>query len=127
MKRIILGLALLLISSLAFAAPTCVQGAPGVAPTATLSFPPVTLNTDGTAVSAPVSYNVFMGTASGAEVLLKSGITSPATINTGLLANTTYYFFVVAIDALATQGGNSNEVCKSFPKSVPGTVVLTIT
>jgi hypothetical protein len=58
---------------------------------------------------------------------LKANVSSPQVINTGLLANTTYYWYVIAKDALGTPSAPSAEVCKSFPKAVPGTVTVTIT
>lgn len=107
------------------AAPTCVVGVKGAAPTASLSFTPPTVNTDGTPVTTPLTYNLYQGTASGAEVKVASGLTgSPIVLNTGL-ADSTYYWYVTAVNA-AGESVPSNEVCKTFPASAPGTVTITI-
>lgn len=130
MKRYILSLFLLCVVStpvLAQSAPTCVQGASGVAPTATLTFTPPTANTDGSALSLPLTYNLYQSTTSGSEVLVTSALKgSPIAVTTGVTPKTTYYWKISVTDA----GGNvsllSNEVCKTFPASVPGTVTITI-
>lgn len=126
--RIIGALALAFLLPLSVqAAPTCVQGVAGAAPTATISFTPPTLNTDGTAVATPLTYTLFASTTSGAEVAAKTGLTgSPISVSTGLTPNMTAYFYVVVVDANGKQSLPSNEVCKAFPASTPGTVTITI-
>lgn len=121
--------ALLATLSFGFAhAATCVVGPSGATPTATLTFAAVTLNTDGSAITAPVTYNLYQGTASGAEVKVATALVVGAnTLKTGLLANTSYYWYVTAVDASGTEGAPSNEGCKSFSKVVPGTTSITIT
>lgn len=109
-------------------APTCITGTAGVAPTATLSFTAPTTNTDGTAIAAPVTYEVFEGSASGKETLAAKGLAgSPITVNTGLTDGTTAYFYVVVVDANGNPSAQSNEVCKAFPAGVPKSVTITIT
>lgn len=109
------------------ATPTCVQGAAGVPPTATLSFTAPTTNTDGSAIATPLTYNVFVGTATGAEKLAASGLAgSPIVVNTGLTANSTAYIYVEVVDAHGVSSLPSNEVCKAFPASTPGTVTITL-
>lgn len=126
MKRLLLGLVLALIPVISFAA-TCVTGAPGVAPTVTLTFTPPTTNTDGTAVATPLSYNLYQSTSPGTEVKIASGLTgSPVSISTGLKPNTTYYFTLTAVDKNGAESAQTNEVCKNFPASVPGTFTITI-
>lgn len=121
-------LALLICAPLAHAAPTCVAGAQGTAPTATLSFLAPTTNTDSTPIATPLSYELFQGTAPGGETLAASGIVaSPITVNTGITDGTTVYWYLVVKDAHGTLSANSNEVCKSFPLGVPATVTITIT
>lgn len=130
MKRFILGLMLALVAGLAYGqtAPTCVTGAKGVAPTATMSFVPPTVNTDGTAIAAPLTYNIYQGTATGAEVKVASGAKgTPIVVNTGVVANTTYYWKISVVDASGNESALSNETCKLFPASVPGAVTITIT
>lgn len=118
---------LLLLPGLALAAPTCVVGVSGVAPKATLSWTAPPGNTDGSALNTPVTYNLYQGTASGAEAKVATGITSLTTaITTGLLGGKTYYWYVTAVDSLGTEGIASAEVCKQFPNSIPAAVTLTV-
>ena len=129
MKRISLTLLVLAaISALpAFAAPTCVQGASGVAPAATLTFTAPTKNTDGTAIATPLTYNVYMGTASGTETKVASGLAgSPIAVSAGLTPGSTFYFEVTVVDARGVESAKSAEVCKAFADSIPGTVTITI-
>ena len=126
MNKTLTGLSLsLLLTPAAFGA--CVSGASGTPPGATISFTAPTKNTDGTAVTGPLTYNVYQGVASGAEVKVASGAAgSPIQINTGLSPNTTYYWYVTVVEGTG-ESGASNEVCKSFPASLPGVVTITIT
>jgi hypothetical protein len=117
---------LLSIPSHALAAtPTCVTGAKGEKPTASLTFTAPTTNADSTPITGPLTYNLYQGTASGAEVKVATALAgSPINVTTGL-ADTTFYWYVTAVNA----GGESvpsNEVCKSFPASPPGTMIITI-
>lgn len=54
-----------------------------------------------TAVPGATSYNVYRGTASNGQgtAAVATGITTPAYVNTGLLAGTAYYFKVTAVNA----------------------------
>jgi predicted phage tail protein len=118
----------LLAATAAFAAPTCVMGVAGVAPTATLTFTAPTTNTDGTPIATPLTYEVFEGSTSGGEALAAKGLAgSPITVNTGLKDNTTVYFYVEVVDANGNASAPSNEVCKTFPAAVPSTVTITVT
>lgn len=129
MKKIAMALVALLLPVLALAAgPTCVAGTKGATPTATITFTAPTTNSDGTPISTPLTYLLFQGTASGAEVKVNTPVTgSPATITTGLQDNTTIYFYLVVVDANGFNSVPSNEVCKTFPAGVPGAVTITIT
>jgi len=108
-------------------APTCPAGVKGAPLTATIAFTAPTLNTDGTPIATPLSYQVFTGTAAGAETLLSTVTTSPVTVTAGLKANSTLFVYVVTKDANGVLSAPSNEVCKNFAGSVPGAVVITIT
>ena len=120
-------LALLLSISAHAQTATCVGGAPGAAPSATLVFTLPTLNTDSTPVATPLTVNIYQSTTSGTEVKVASGLKgSPIVISTGLTPRTTYYFKVSVTDAGGNEGALSNEACKTFPSSVPGTVTITI-
>lgn len=121
-------LAALIASTMVEAAPTCAVGKNTVAPVASISFAVPTLQSDGTALTAPITYNLYQGTASGAEVKVASGVgpNSPVTVSTGLVSGETVYWYLTAVDANG-EGAPSNEVCKVFPAAVPGTFVITIT
>jgi hypothetical protein len=119
---------LLLLPVLALAAtPTCITAAKGAAPTASISFSPPTLQSDGTALTLPVTYNLYQGTASGAEVKVGSALVgSPIAVATGIASASTYYWYVTTVDANG-EGAPSNEVCKAFPAALPGVIIITIT
>jgi len=122
----ILGLLLLLCAGIVQAQGACVAGAPGVAATATLTFNAPTTNTDGTPIATPLTYTLYQGVASGAETKLQSGLTgSPVTINSGLTDGTTFYWYIIVVDAKGSLSAPSNEVCKIFPVGTPSTVALT--
>lgn len=118
------------IATPAYAAPTCAVGLTTQPPVANLSFPAVTLEADGSALVAPIaSYNLYQGTASGAETKSTTTLV-PGTVNVlkvGLLQNTTYYWFVTAVDTNGVEGLPSTEGCKQFPATKPGATTLTIT
>lgn len=116
-----------IINNVANAAPTCAVGTKGAAPVATLNFSAITVNTDGTAATG-VTYNLYQGNASGTEVKVASSMVAgaPNAISVGLTANSTAYFYITAVEG-GIEGAPSNEGCKTFPASVPGTVVITIT
>lgn len=128
LTRILTALALLLALSLpAYSQTACASGAPGAAPSAALVFTLPTLNTDGTPVVGPLTVNVYQSTVSGAETKVSSGLKgSPIVVSTGLTPRTTYYFKISVTDAGGNESALSNEACKSFPASVPGTVTITI-
>lgn len=129
-KRLILPVLCILAISLfhsAAYAQTCVSGVGGVAPTATITFPAPTTNTDGTALATPLTFNVYQSSAPGTEVKVASALKgSPITVSTGLTTKATFYFKVSVTDANGNESALSNEVCKSFPASVPGSVTITI-
>jgi hypothetical protein len=97
------------------AATSCIVGTAGATPTITLTFTPPTLNTDGTAITLALTYSVFQGTSSGGEVQVATGLTtSPVVVNTGLVAGTSYYVYIKAVDSNGASGP-SVEVCKTIP------------
>jgi hypothetical protein len=123
MKRL---LALLLsLASLGVAqAATCVTAAAGSPLTITLNFVPPTTNSDGSPVTLPLTYNVYMGTTSGGETQLSTGITaSPTSISAGLVGGNTYYVEMAAVDANGVSA-KSNEACKTFALA-PVTITTT--
>src|SRR5208282_5540957 len=123
----ILGFMLLLCAAGAEAQGACTAGAAGVAPTATITFTAPTTNTDGTPIATPLTYTLYQGTTAGGETKLQSGLTgSPVTINSGLTDGTSFYWYIVVVDAKGNISAASNEVCKAFPVGTPSTVALTV-
>ncbi len=128
--RALAAAALLFLSFLApaNAAPTCVVGKSGTAPTASITFTAPTTNTDGTALTGTVTYDLFQGTSSGAEKEVATGLSgSPIAVNTGLADGTTIYWYVEAVNSAGNASAPSNEVCKTFPAGTPSSVVISIT
>ena len=121
--------ALLFLSPFALAttAPTCVLGKSGIAPTATVTFTAPTTNTDGTPITGALTYDLFQGTASGAEKEVASGLSkSPITVNTGLTDGATFYWYIEAVNSAGNASAPSNEVCVTFPAGTPNKVVISI-
>lgn len=110
----------------ALAQATCAVGTAGATPVAALTITAPTKNTDGSPIALPLTYQLWQGTASGAESLKTIGITATTISATGLTDNSTAYFFIVAVDANGALSAHSGEVCKSFPKGIPGTPSLSI-
>jgi hypothetical protein len=125
MKLLFLLLALAL-TSLAEAATTCVPYVAGTPLAITLTFTAPTVDGYGNPLptGTTLTYNVYMGTASGAETLLASGKTgSPIVINSSLAAGNSYYLQVAAVDANGI-ALPSVEVCKGpFPAAPPGQII----
>ena len=68
-----------------------------------------------TASTGAASYNLYRGTAAGAETLLKSGLTATSYTDTGLTNGTTYFYQVAAVNSAGTSG-KSNEA-SATPKA----------
>jgi autotransporter-associated beta strand protein len=68
------------------------------------------------------SFNVYRGTASGAETLLASGVSGSPYIDATVVSGTTYYYYVTAVNAnvapLPSESDPSNE---SSPRAGGGT------
>ncbi len=106
------------------AAPTCAVGKTGILPAATIAFTAPATNADGSALSLPLTYNLYQSLTSTAEVKVASALSgSPIAVSTGLTSKTTYYFKVSVTDAAGNESTLSAEVCKTFPASPPGTVI----
>ncbi len=131
MTRILSALALVaafLVGTAAYATTTCVVGKTGTAPAASITFTAPTTNTDGTALTGTVTYDLFQGSASGAEKLVASGLSgSPIAVNTGLVDGTSIYWYVEAVNSAGNASAPSNEVCKTFPAGTPSAVTISIT
>lgn len=67
--------------------------------TANLSWAAETVNTDGTPVTPPITYNLYQGASATSLAKVQSGLTSPAaTVTTGLPIGTTQFFAVSAVE-----------------------------
>lgn len=142
MKRILFSILLSLSTAIAIAAPpakhkpapaaqkaaatACVIAAAGAPLTMTLNFVPPTLNANGTPITLPLTYDIYLGTTSGGETLLVSGLTStsPYVINAGLVAGNTYYVEMAAVDANGI-GSKNDEACKTFAAAAIAPTITT--
>lgn len=89
--------------------------------TVNLSWTAPTLNTDGTTITAPLTYNLYQGTASGAETLAQSGLTGTSiAVSTGLTPGKTYYWQLTAV-ANGVESARSTEVSAGIPFPSPNT------
>src|SRR5262249_55465602 len=70
------------------------------------------------AASGSTSYNVYRGTASGTETLVRSGVTGTTTTDTALANGTTYYYRVSAVNAVG-EGRASAEVSATPQLATP--------
>lgn len=87
---------------------------------ASLSWTAPTANTDGSAITGSLTYNIYQG-ASGAlgATPVQTGITTTsATITAGLSAGATVCFAVTAVEG-GVESAQSAQACKTFPKPVP--------
>lgn len=75
------------------------------------------VNLSWTSVSGATSYNVKRSTTSGGENLLVSGVTSTGYTDKNVVAGTTYYYKVSAVNA-GGEGTDSNEV-NATPTAAP--------
>jgi hypothetical protein len=112
-------------------APKAVAKAAAATPTpsAALSWTAPTTNTDGTAITATLTYNIYQG-LTGALAKVQSGVTTTAaTITAGLTAGTTQCFAVTAV-ANGVESAQSNSACAAISQPSPNsptTVVVVIT
>lgn len=94
-------------------------------PSATLSWIAPTTNTDGTPITLPLTYNVYLG--QGATVAACTLGTTPAltgvtaltvTITSGLADGTTECGAVTAVEG-GVESAKSNTATKTFPPATP--------
>jgi hypothetical protein len=107
-----------------------VAAAQAVSPvSAALTWTAPTKNTDGTAITGAITYNVYQGLA-GALVKVGTGLTTAQdTITTGLTPGTTQCFAVTAVVA-GIESGQSATACAAIPQPTPGVptqVIVVIT
>jgi hypothetical protein len=118
MKRLFLPLLLLATAVLAQTTPN----------TANLSWTTPTTNTDGSAISGSVTFNVYESIQGSAPTgsPIATGLTAASdAISTGLADGSTDCFNVTAVVA-GQQSAFSNQACKSFPAGTPNAPVLTV-
>jgi hypothetical protein len=89
-----------------------------MARTVTLTWNPVTLNTDGTA-AAGVTYNLYQGATVATLTKVQSGLASPAaTVTTGLTPGSTQEFVVTAVEG-GVESAQSAVASAVIPPSTP--------
>jgi fibronectin type 3 domain-containing protein len=98
----------------------------------TRTLPPTSLAATGGATSIALAwsapsglvntYNVYRGTASGAETLYQSGLTTTTYTDTAVTANATYYYTVTAVDA-GGESAASNEASAAATGAVQTTTI----
>lgn len=79
------------------------------------------------AVSGATSYNVYRGTSSGGEVLVKSGWTNTTYIDTGLTNGTTYFYQVTAVntDGESQRSNEASATPQGSPPFAPTNLLAT--
>ena len=108
MKHLILAIALL----------GAAAGVLAATPTATLSWTPATTRADGTLLTGASYFAVYAG-ASGAEVLLRTGIAASPIVIAGVLGQTTCFQVTQIETATGLESERSAEVCKTFATPIP--------
>jgi outer membrane protein assembly factor BamB len=89
--------------------------------TATAGNAQVSLSWSASNGTAPITYNVWRGTASGGETQLVTGLSSTSYFDTGLKNGTTYYYEVTATNPAGTSGfSNETSATPSAGATVPG-------
>jgi len=77
-----------------------------------------------TASAGAASYNLYRGTASGAETLLKSGLTATSYTDTGLTNGTAYFYQVAAVNTAGTSAKSSEATAKPAAPVVTASQLL---
>lgn len=109
----------------------CCTIAYAAGPQVSLGWTAPTLNTDGTTITGPMTYNLYQAPASGQPfVKIQTGITGPsAVVSSGVSPGTVPCFTVTAVVA-AMESAQSAQVCATLPLSVPGSpsklIIITI-
>jgi hypothetical protein len=95
----------------------------------TLSWTAPTKNTDGSAITGTLTYNLYQGPAAGPFVKVASNITGTSDVVTSLSAGNC--FAVTAVEtgsATSTESALSNTSCDIVPGSPSGlTITVTVT
>ncbi len=108
------------LAGIAAAQSACFQAASNAPLTATVLWSAPTTNTDGTAITLPLTYNLYEGTSATTMTKVLSGITTLTTlVSTGLVRGGTYYFAVSATEGGTQEGAQATPGCKFFPTPTP--------
>ena len=93
---------------------------PATTPTqAVVSWTAVTTNTDGSAVTQPITYNLYQG-LTGALAKIQSGLSVlTLTITAGLTVGTSQCFAVTAVEA-GVESAQSPQACTAIQNPTPG-------
>lgn len=134
MKGIVSAIVLMLASTCALAqvtsqpSPACAKpvAAIPVGSNITLTWTPPTANTDGTAISGAITYNLY-NVAGANPVLLAAGLTSAASTRTNLSAGTPCYAVTAVVAGVESAISNTASVWIAEIPTAPKTVSCTIT
>lgn len=92
--------------------------AQAAAPTVTITWSAPTANTDGTALTGALTYQLYVGTK-GAEVKYKTPVTSPPYVLVPTPSAGSQVCAQVTATASAVESAPSAEVCTQIPQSTP--------
>jgi len=88
--------------------------------TATVTWTAPTKNTDGSAITATLTYNLYQGVQGASLTKVQSGLASTsATVTTGLTQGTTQCFTVTAV-VNAAESAQSTSACVAIAFPTPG-------
>jgi hypothetical protein len=120
MKRSLLAVVLALVSAVALAQT--------VATSVNLGWKAPTANTDGSAITGTLTYNLYQGPKAGPFVKAASGLTGTSTVVTSLAAGNCFTLTAVeAQGASTTESAPTATVCALVPNSPPGGLTVTVT
>lgn len=114
MRKLVLALFAAVVAALVFPAVAAAGNQ------AILSWTAPTTNTDGTAITGAVTYNVYQGTATAlATAAVQTGLTATSvTVTAGLTDGATVCWAVTAV-AGGIESAQSATACKTFPAGTP--------
>lgn len=111
----------------------CASATQAAGPSAALAWVAPTTNTDGTAITVALTYNVYQGSAVSAAACtlgstpVQTGVSGTSlTITAGLADGTTACFAVTAVEG-GVESAKSNVATKTFPPATPLAPALSVT
>ncbi len=97
-----------------------IAAAAWASPTASLSWTAPTLNSDGSTITATLTYNVYQAAQGSTLVKVQSALANTGVlISAGLTPGTTQCFAVTAV-ANGQEGAQSATACAAIPFQTPG-------